>query len=67
MHIHTASPGKYRVTGYDTFEGPNADFPIGEYDTLKEAKDVADERSGLMTCMYVHDDRGKQLHKAGTV
>ena len=66
MRQHTASVGRFKVTGYDTFEGLNADFPAGEFDSLDEALDVAQQKAGSMTLMYVHDDQGVQRGRFGT-
>ena len=61
-----APKGKFRVIGVDTFEGPTADYLIGDYKTLDEAKKVCDEHGGTMNITYVYDEAGKRLHNAGT-
>ena len=64
---HIPPPGKFRVLGCDTFEAPDADYLIGTYDTLQEAKDVADKRGGTMNPVYIFDDRGQIVYSAGNV
>lgn len=59
-----APKGKYRVVGVDTFA--NEDWLVGDYNSSKEAKDIADKKGGSMTKMYVYDHDGKCLHEAGT-
>jgi hypothetical protein len=61
-----APKGEFRVIGVDTFEGPCADYLIGDYDTREEAIRVGDEHGGEMNIIYVYDSKGNQLHKAGT-
>lgn len=61
-----APAGKFRVVGVDTFEGPRADYLIGDYSLLEKAKEVADEHGGTMNPVYVYDAGGKMLHKAGS-
>lgn len=57
--------GKYRVVGVDTFEGPCAEYLIGDFDTELEAKEMAVKRGGIMNPVYVYDDGGKNLFSAG--
>lgn len=66
MKVHQATRDKFLVVGYDTFEGPNADYFIGEYATRSEAEDEALKRGGEMNPVYVFDDRGNQLFKCGS-
>ena len=58
-----AAPGKFRVIGVDTFS--NTEWMQGDYETEEEAIDVADEKGGSMTMMYVYDDTGRRTHSAG--
>jgi hypothetical protein len=60
-----APTGKFRVIGVDTFEGPDADFLIGDFITVAEAIRAAKPRAGDMKPVYVYDDRGKLLFSAG--
>lgn len=53
-----APKGKFRVVGVDTFEGPRADYLIGDYDTQEEAEAMATKRGGVMNPTYVYDDKG---------
>lgn len=59
-----APKGKYRVIGVDTFDG--GDWVQGDFDTREEAMNCASIKGGQMTVMYVYDDKGMQLSKAGT-
>lgn len=58
-----APTGMFRVVGVDTFS--DEDWVQGDYKTLQEAIDEADERGAVMTKMYVYDDAGTYLHEAG--
>lgn len=53
-----APTGKFRVVGVDTFEGPTADYPLGDFDDLADAVKQAKEHSGTMNPCYVYDDKG---------
>jgi hypothetical protein len=66
MTTQKAPKGKFRVIGVDTFEGPTADYLIGDYDTLGKAVAACNTHGGTMNPCYVFDDRGINLHKAGT-
>jgi hypothetical protein len=55
---------KYKVIGYDSFS--HEDFPVGQYDTEEEAVEVAKEKGGVMTLMYVYDPTGKRIFTAGS-
>jgi hypothetical protein len=64
-----APKGKYRVVGTDTFESPSppyADYLIGDYASLDEAKHVADDKGAAMNLVYVYDATGKTLYRAGS-
>lgn len=58
-----APKGKFRAIGVDTFEGPFADWVIGDYFTKEEALAQAEATcSGRqMTRAYVYDDAGKSV------
>lgn len=61
-----APKGKFRVIGVDTFEGPTADYLIGDYASLGDAIAVAKQKGGVMNPVYVYDESGKEvLFKAG--
>jgi hypothetical protein len=62
----TAPKGKFRVVGVDTFEGPTADYLIGDFDSLKEAMAETDKHGGVMNPVYCYDDQGTMLHSAGS-
>lgn len=59
-----APKGKCRVVGVDTFS--NEDWVEGDYDSQEQAKEVAVEKGGTMTKMYVYDHDGKLWYEAGT-
>ena len=61
-----APEGKFRVIGVDTFEGPCADYLVGDYDTLEEAAGVCAKHGGQMNPVYVYDDTGKRRLQAGS-
>lgn len=61
-----APTGKFRVVGVDTFEGPTADYLIGDFPSLEEAKQKATESGGEMNPVYVYDSTGKMLFTAGS-
>jgi len=58
-----APAGKFRVVGVDTFD--NTDWVQGDFDTLKEALNVANEEGGAMTKMYVYNEYGGCIYEAG--
>jgi hypothetical protein len=62
----SADPGKFRVVGVDTFEGPTADYLIGDYPTLKAATEEAKKHGGQMNPVYVYDDKGKMQFRCGS-
>jgi len=61
-----APTGKFRVVGVDTFEGPTADYLIGDFPSLEEAQASATKHGGDMNPVYVYDSSGKMLFQAGT-
>ena len=63
---HAAKILKYRVDGCDTFEGPNAFYSIGEYDTAQEAIEVCEKHGGVMNPCYAYAPDGQRIHKSGS-
>ncbi len=61
-----APKGKYRVLGVDTFEGPFADYLIGDYYSLSGAKKAAKREAGEMNPVYVYNDEGRLVFEAGS-
>lgn len=61
-----APPGKFRVIGVDTFEGPFADYPIDIVDTLAEAEELVKKRGRVMNTVYAYNDRGELVAHAGS-
>lgn len=59
---HVASPGKFKVIGFDSFDRET--YPIGQYDTLKEAKLHC--VGGQMSIKYVHNDKGEIVYQNGS-
>ena len=65
--VLVAPKGMFRVVGVDTFKNPAGDDWIeGDFDTLEEAKDCADDESSDMKKMHVYNDQGEHLYDAGT-
>lgn len=64
LFSRNAPKGLFRVVGVDTFDG--SDWIQGDFQTLEEAKEVADKESGTMKMMHVYNDDGHHLHNAGT-
>jgi hypothetical protein len=60
-----APPKQFRAVGVDTFEAPDADYLIGDFVSLTQAKEAADRRGQKMNPIYVYDDQGKLVHQAG--
>lgn len=60
-----APRGKFRLIGVDTFEGPFADFLVGDFDNRDDAIAEATARGKAMTPMYLYDDAGKLVFSAG--
>ena len=59
-----APKGKFRVVGVDTFDG--TDWIEGDFETDKEAFDVAKKKGGTMLKTHVYDDQGNHLAEGGT-
>ena len=59
-----APKGKYRVVLVDTFDG--GDCILLTTKSKQKALDLANKNGGTMTIVYVYDDKGRQIHKAGT-
>lgn len=59
-----APKGKYRVIGVDTFS--NEDWIYGDYDSLKEARELAEKKGGNMLKTYVYNSNGTCLFGFGT-
>jgi hypothetical protein len=57
--------GKFRLIGVDTFEGPFADFIVGDFTSKDDAIREAAKRARKMNPMYVYDDAGTLLFSAG--
>lgn len=66
-HARQAPMGKFRVLGVDTFEGPFADYLIGDYEREHDAILIAKDSAGTMNPVYVYDDRGTVVWHGGTV
>jgi hypothetical protein len=64
-HDRKAPPGKFRVLGVDTFEGPFEDYLIADCDTKEKAIDLAKKHGADMNPTYVYDSAGKLLFNAG--
>lgn len=76
----SASPGKFRVVGVDTFDGtdwvyssdPERMFggtDTGDFATLQEAKEFADkeiEKHTKMLKVYVYNDQGDCVYDCGS-
>lgn len=56
-----APPGKFRVVGVDTFEGPTTDYLIGDFTSADEAIQSAKQHTGVMNPVYVYNDAGMLL------
>lgn len=61
MTDQKAPKGKFRVIGVDTFEGPTADYLIGDFDTRSVARRVAITKAGTMNKTYVYDEEGNEI------
>ena len=62
-----APPNKYRVVGIDTFPWPWEEYLIGDFDTLEEAKQAANEHGGVMSLANVYGEGGAPpLYQTGT-
>lgn len=55
---------KFRVILVDTFEG--GDCVVGDFSSRKRAIETANQKGGQMTKVYVYNDKGQQIHSAGT-
>ena len=53
---HKAPTGQFRAILCDTFEGPFADYLIGDYDSLGAAIEAAKAALSSMVSVYVYDD-----------
>jgi len=61
---YTEKKATFTVEGYDSFSGES--FPISSGLSLQAAIDVAKEKAGEMTLVYVLDENGDVVHKFGT-
>ena len=59
---HLAPKGKFRLLGVDTFEGPFAEFVVGDYDDQADAIKEAKARRQPMVPFYVFSDDGVMLY-----
>lgn len=59
-----APKGQFRVVGVDTFD--NMDWVEGDFKNKKLALAYADSKGGQMLKMHVYDDKGNNIHDAGT-
>jgi len=64
-HDLKAPKGMYRVIGVDTFEGPFADYLVGDFTSIDEAKKRACQGAGEMNPRYVYDDSGRLAFEVG--
>jgi hypothetical protein len=65
MAVELKAPkGKFRVVGVDTFDG--TDWVIDDFDKKEVAIKVADGKGGTMLKTHVYDDKGNNVHSAGT-
>jgi hypothetical protein len=55
---HAAPSGQFRVIACDTFEGPFADYLVGEFGDLQDAIQAAKDELSAMVAVYVYDDQG---------
>ena len=55
---HAAANGQFRVIACDTFEGPFADYLVGEFADLQDAIQAAKDELSAMVAVYVYDDQG---------
>lgn len=58
MPEHRAPADKLRVIACDTFEGPFADYLVGNFADLQAAIRAAIGALEPMTAVYVYDDKG---------
>ncbi len=56
---HRAPTGHFRVIACDTFEGPSADYLVGDFAELDAAFAAAKGALEPMTGVYVYDDSGQ--------
>lgn len=59
-----APKNKFRVICVDTFDG--TDWIEGDYNTKKEALDIAKKTGGTMLKTHVYDDTGQNIKDFGT-
>lgn len=64
MTKHKAPKNKFRVIGFDSFD--HESFFVGDYATKVMAISAANSRSGQMTIMYVHNDKGEIVYRTGS-
>ena len=56
---HRGPAGQFRVIVCDTFEGPFADYLVGDFAELDAAIAAAEGALEEMTKVYVYDDTGQ--------
>ena len=55
---HPAPSGQFRAIACDMFEGPFADYLVGDFPDLQEAIQAAKDELSAMVAVYVYDDQG---------
>lgn len=58
-----APSGKFRVVAVDRLRGLGKDRLVGDYPTLQEAREAAEQHAGVMQPCYVYDDEGRLVYE----
>ena len=59
-----APEGKYRIIGVDTFDGE--DWLYKDEESLDEAVKFANQHGSQMNLVYVYDNQGRCVYRAGS-
>lgn len=61
-----APKGKFRVIGVDLKTAANANYHLGDFETLAIAEQVAQEKAGVGNPIYIYDDRCELVVRLGS-
>ena len=62
----TAPAGKFRLIALDLTDNSDAEYCLGDFDSLESAKQVAEEKSSVGQPIFVYDDKGELVVRHGS-
>ncbi len=61
-----APKGKFRVVGVDLKAGANANYRLGDFETLSLAEQAAKEKACVGNPVFVYDDKSELVVRYGS-